>query len=82
VGRDPSTLARTVAVLVQVEEGAVARRGGPPETVPPLRGAAEELAAHLRAFAEKGISHVQLVVDPITVRSIERLGPVLETLTR
>ena len=82
VGRDPATLARTVAVLVQVEGDDVARRGGPQEKAPPLRGSPEELADQLRAFAAEGISHVQLVVDPITVRSIERLAPVLQTLSR
>lgn len=82
VGRDPATLERTVAVLVQVEGEQVARRGGPLEKTPPLRGSSEDLAEALRAFAAEGISHVQLVVDPITVRSIERLAPVLEALRR
>jgi probable F420-dependent oxidoreductase len=82
VGRDPATLARTVAALIQVDEGEVPRRGGPPGTAPPLRGTAEELADRLRAFAAEGISHVQLVVDPITVDSIERLGSVLQALDR
>ena len=82
VGRDPATLARTVAVLVQLEGQDVARRGGRQEKVPPLRGSSQELADQLRGFAAEGISHVQLVVDPITVRSIERLAPVLHTLSR
>lgn len=80
VGRNPATLERTVAVLVRLGEGDVARRGGPDESAPPLMGSAEDLAAALQAFAAEGISHVQLVVDPITVESIERLGPVLEGL--
>jgi probable F420-dependent oxidoreductase len=79
-GRDPATLERTAAVLVQLEGGAVARRGGPQEPAPPLRGTVEELADQLRAFDAAGITHVQLVVDPITVRSIERLGPVLDAV--
>ena len=82
VGRDPATLARTVAVLVQLEGQDVARRGGRQEKVPPLRGSSQELADQLRGFAAEGISHVQLVVDPITVRSIERLAPVLHALSR
>lgn len=82
VDRDPATLTRTVTVLVQFGSGDVARRGGPPEQAPPLRGTPEELAEHLRAFAAEGIAHVQLVVDPITVHSIERLAPVLEALRR
>jgi probable F420-dependent oxidoreductase len=81
-GRDPATLERTVAVLVQTSEGAVARRGGPEEKAPPVRGTAEEVAETLRSFAAEGISHIQLVVDPITVASITRLGSVLERLDR
>jgi probable F420-dependent oxidoreductase len=81
VGRDPATLERTLAALVQVQMGEVSRRGGPSEKAPPIRGSDEEIAAVLRAFAAEGISHVQLVVDPITVASIERLGPVLDALS-
>jgi probable F420-dependent oxidoreductase len=82
VGRDPATLQRTVAVLVQVETGEPARRGGQQEKAPPIRGSDQDIADILRAFAAEGISHVQLVVDPISVRSIERLGPVLDELDR
>jgi probable F420-dependent oxidoreductase len=81
-GRDPATLERTVAVLVQVDDGQMARRGGPEETAPPVRGSAEDVAQMLCAFAAEGISHVQLVVDPITVESITGLGSVLERLDR
>lgn len=80
VGRDPATLARTVAILVQTGEGDPARRGGPQEKAPPIR--ADELIERLGQFATQGISHVQLVVDPITVRSIERLGATLDALDR
>jgi probable F420-dependent oxidoreductase len=81
-GRDPATLERTVAVLVQVGEGELARRGGRFEAPPPVRGSPEEVAGTLRAFAAEGISHVQLVLDPITTESIELLGPMLEALDR
>jgi probable F420-dependent oxidoreductase len=81
VGRDPATLERTVAALVQLETGEVARRGGPSEKAPPIRGPDEDIARVLRAYAAEGISHIQLVVDPITVASIERLGPVLDALS-
>jgi probable F420-dependent oxidoreductase len=82
VGRDPSTLERTVAVSVQISMGKVPRRGGPPEEAPPIRGSSEEMAAALRALVAERISHIQLVVDPITVDSIERLGSVLVELDR
>lgn len=80
VGRDPSTLIRTAAVLVQVEGEDVAVRGGGQSRPAPLRGSAAGLADQLRAFEAEGISHVQLVVEPITIRSIERLGSVLRVL--
>jgi hypothetical protein len=38
------------------------------------------LAAELTAYAEMGIGHVQLVLDPITQRSIAALAPVLDLL--
>jgi probable F420-dependent oxidoreductase len=82
VGRDPSTLERTVAVLVQLGGGDVARRGGRFEPAPPLKGPPDELAEALRAFGEEGISHVQLVLEPITLESIERMAPVLDALDR
>ena len=74
--RDPGTLERTVAVLVQAEDGDLPRRGGPQERAEPIH--AEELPGALEGFATEGIAHVQLVVDPITVASIERLATVLE----
>jgi alkanesulfonate monooxygenase SsuD/methylene tetrahydromethanopterin reductase-like flavin-dependent oxidoreductase (luciferase family) len=82
IGRDPATLERTVVVLIQVDPGEVARRGGPEEKAPPIRGSSEEIADALRAFAAEGISHIQVVVDPITIASIERLAPVLRELDR
>jgi alkanesulfonate monooxygenase SsuD/methylene tetrahydromethanopterin reductase-like flavin-dependent oxidoreductase (luciferase family) len=80
VGRDPASLERSVALLVQVEPGPASIRGGPPEEVEPLRGSPDDLASALERFAREGIAHVQLVLDPITVGSIERMGPVLQTL--
>jgi len=74
-GREPSTLERSVALLVQVQDGDVARRGGPEETAPPIP--AEALDERLAAFEGLGISHVQLVVHPITTESIETIGKLL-----
>ena len=83
VGRDPATLERTVAVLVQLT-GGKGRPGGSVHlrSVPPLKGTPEELADALRAFAAAGISHIQLVLDPITLGAIEELAPVLAILAR
>ncbi len=79
VGRDPATLERTAAVLVQLSTGLGRREGG---HVEPLKGSPAELADALGAFAREGISHVQLVLDPITPKAIEELAPVLEVLDR
>ncbi len=82
-GRDPAEIERTVAVLVRLPGGAGRLMGDTSqEAVPPISGTAEEIAETLRAFAGQGISHVQLVVDPITVPSIEALAPVLAALDR
>jgi probable F420-dependent oxidoreductase len=83
VGRDPKAVERTCAVLVQLSKG----KGRPVmdksnETIVPLKGSPAEMAEVLRAYAAAGISHVQLVMDPITVESIEEFAPVLMELDR
>ncbi len=80
VGRDPASLERTVAVLVQMEDEPIERRGRIYDEVPPVRPAA--LADHLAALAAEGISHVQLVLDPITIDSIEALRTTLDRFSR
>ena len=82
VGRDPATMERSVALLIRIQPGESSRRGGPEEVVEPLQGSPDELAAALTRFADEGIGHVQLVLDPITLGSIERMGAVLEALDR
>ncbi|MDF2762410.1 MAG: putative F420-dependent oxidoreductase, partial [Thermomicrobiales bacterium] len=76
-GRDPTTLERSAAVIVEV---------GPHEpsamTGPPLTGSAAEIAAGLRAYAGTGISHVQVWLEPNTPTGIEAFAPVLEELNR
>jgi len=78
VGRDPSTLERTVALYVAMPGAQGGPQGNPArpkaEAIP---GDPETLAATLRAFAAEGISHVQLVLDPITADSIRALAPAL-----
>jgi alkanesulfonate monooxygenase SsuD/methylene tetrahydromethanopterin reductase-like flavin-dependent oxidoreductase (luciferase family) len=75
-GRDPATLERSGAVIVEV---------GPHEpsamTGPPLTGSSTEIAAGLRAYAA-GLSHVQVWLEPNTPAGIEAFAPVLEELDR
>ena len=42
----------------------------------------EEMAQTIGAYADVGVAHVQLVLDPITTASIEEVAPVLEILDR
>jgi|tagenome__1003787_1003787.scaffolds.fasta_scaffold20882557_2 alkanesulfonate monooxygenase SsuD/methylene tetrahydromethanopterin reductase-like flavin-dependent oxidoreductase (luciferase family) len=84
VGRDPGDVERTVAVMVRLPGGSGRIMGDETERqqVEPLEGPPEAIAAELRAYADAGIGHVQLVLDPITLASIEALAPVLEILDR
>jgi alkanesulfonate monooxygenase SsuD/methylene tetrahydromethanopterin reductase-like flavin-dependent oxidoreductase (luciferase family) len=83
IGRDPSEVERTVAVLVTLPGGAGRQQGDSSrESPPPVAGSPTEIADTLRAFAAEGIAHVQLVVDPITTGSIRSLRAVLDDLDR
>ncbi len=82
VGRQSDEVARTVAVLVMFPGGTGRVMGdtSPAMAVPPLVGPPEEMAAGLAAYAAAGMTEVQLILDPITVESIEQLGAVLAVL--
>jgi alkanesulfonate monooxygenase SsuD/methylene tetrahydromethanopterin reductase-like flavin-dependent oxidoreductase (luciferase family) len=79
VGRDPAEVERTVAAFVKLP-GATGARDFDRESAPPIEGPPHEIARTLREFAAAGVSHVQLVIDPITPAGIEALAPVLEVL--
>jgi alkanesulfonate monooxygenase SsuD/methylene tetrahydromethanopterin reductase-like flavin-dependent oxidoreductase (luciferase family) len=81
VGRDPSTIQRTAAVYVQFERGSgrIAGSTDRPE-VTPITGSRSDVAESLSRFADAGISHLQVVLDPIDARSIAELGEVLGLL--
>lgn len=82
-GRDPAEIERTCAILVQFPDGAGRSVMHSEDAgTQPLSGEPEAMADALRKFADIGISHVQLVMDPITTDSIEAFAPVLEFLDR
>ena len=74
----------TTAVLVQLDDGVGRSMGDYDDfnTVRPLTGSPSALADQLLEFEAAGAAHVQLVVDPITRRSIEWLGNVLTAFRR
>jgi probable F420-dependent oxidoreductase len=80
-GREPGEVAATAAVLVQLPEGGGRLMG---ETynrpVAAVVGTPQAIAEHVRAMAEAGARHVQLVLDPITEQSIEVVGEALALL--
>jgi alkanesulfonate monooxygenase SsuD/methylene tetrahydromethanopterin reductase-like flavin-dependent oxidoreductase (luciferase family) len=81
VGRDPAKVARTATVYFQLT-GGTGRRTELTEPTLPQRGTPEQLADVLRGFALAGVSHVQLVLDPITTASIAECAPILQLLDR
>ena len=78
-GRDPAEVERTVAAYVELP-GASGGRDFDRDSAPPIAGAPEQIASVLRDFAAAGISHVQLVIDPVTPAGVEALAPVLAAL--
>jgi hypothetical protein len=80
-GVSPNSVERTMAVLVRAPGSEDQLIGSPGRSASRAIGGTQgEIAETLAEFAAVGMSHVQLVVDPITVESIEWLGGVLEQL--
>ena len=81
-GRDPTTLARSVCLQVD--------RRRPEGTSPgelleqsrtnALKLETGPLADHLRSYADAGVSHVQLWLDPGTPKAVEEFADVLADL--
>ena len=79
VDRDPSTLVKTVAPLFAMPgaKGRLSEYGAPPA----LDGTdPHSIANDLHTFADLGIAHVQLVLDPINATTISSLQDVLAIL--
>jgi alkanesulfonate monooxygenase SsuD/methylene tetrahydromethanopterin reductase-like flavin-dependent oxidoreductase (luciferase family) len=79
--RGERSVEATAAVLVTLPQGDGRLMGTTYDakvtTVTP-----DNLADHMRALAEVGAAHLQLVLDPITAESIETVGGVLADLDR
>jgi alkanesulfonate monooxygenase SsuD/methylene tetrahydromethanopterin reductase-like flavin-dependent oxidoreductase (luciferase family) len=83
VGRDPSEVSRTAAIMIQCPGGTGRIYGDTEhESNVAVLGSPEQIASALIGFEMPGLDHVQLVLDPITVESIEWMGSVLELIDR
>ena len=80
VGRDPAEIERSVSIMVDQTGTREIGASMKPDQADPLTGSPEEIAAGIRAFADEGISHIQLYFVPNTIESIGRFGSVLELL--
>jgi probable F420-dependent oxidoreductase len=79
-GRAPGDVEATAAVFVHLP-GGVGRLAGETNHDPTIRPVpVAELADHLRAMADSGAAHLQLVLDPITIESIEVVGAIVRDL--
>ena len=78
VGRDPGDVERTVALYVQLPGGAGREPGDVDRgTADPISGSRSEIADRLRSFDGAGISHLQIVLDPIDAPSVEELAEIV-----
>jgi alkanesulfonate monooxygenase SsuD/methylene tetrahydromethanopterin reductase-like flavin-dependent oxidoreductase (luciferase family) len=73
-GRAPGEVEATAAVFVHLPGGVGRLMGEPYDDRTPDPVLVSDLPLHLRAMTEAGAAHVQLVLDPITVESIETVG--------
>jgi alkanesulfonate monooxygenase SsuD/methylene tetrahydromethanopterin reductase-like flavin-dependent oxidoreductase (luciferase family) len=81
VGRDSSDITKTAAVLAALPGGKGRIHGDAEnEGKDPLSGSPAEIADILGQYADLGIAHVQMVLDPITVESIDWFASVLAEL--
>jgi alkanesulfonate monooxygenase SsuD/methylene tetrahydromethanopterin reductase-like flavin-dependent oxidoreductase (luciferase family) len=72
VGRDLSTIEKSVAVLFDFGSSAPRQNGANP-----ISGTVTEMADALGAIARTGIDHVQLVLNPITEATIDQAAEVV-----
>jgi len=87
-GRDPTTLARTVTVAIDLP--GLEARIDPKSWVrrfrtalrTPFSGSTEAIVGHLRSLAQAGLSHVQVWLDPLSLEGIDAFVPVLEALDK
>lgn len=75
VDRDPATLMRTSGSPMAVE-GAGEVEGGLPSVC--ITGSNDEIVEKLAAYASLGITHFTCWLHPLSMKGIEKLGPIVE----
>jgi alkanesulfonate monooxygenase SsuD/methylene tetrahydromethanopterin reductase-like flavin-dependent oxidoreductase (luciferase family) len=75
VGRDPATIELTAGTVVRLSQ-AGEEQGA--EKV--ITGTPEEVANRLRGFADVGVRHLMIVLEPSGIAPIEQFSRVLELL--
>ncbi|HET6820385.1 MAG TPA: TIGR03619 family F420-dependent LLM class oxidoreductase [Candidatus Limnocylindria bacterium] len=79
-GRDPASLEITVGLNVVLPDFADADHPPLPITDSTLTGSPAELAEALHGYAELGVGHVQVALEPTTPPAIHHLGQALSLL--
>lgn len=80
-GRDPAEVEKTAAVYVELSRGEGRRAGSESRPdAPAIKGSHEEIATDLRAFSAAGMSHIQVVLDPIDAAGVEELAEIVELI--
>lgn len=77
-GRDPASLARMADVFVELPIGA--GRTAAWTEIAPITGSPEAIAATFRSFAEAGITHAMIWIEPNNVAGLEAFAPVIAAL--
>ncbi|MGH8911053.1 MAG: hypothetical protein ACRDVD_00955, partial [Acidimicrobiia bacterium] len=72
------TLERSVALLLKFDEEPSRRAS----EFQPIAGSVKQMADVLEEVRDRGVSHVQLVLDPITAESVEGAAEVNDLLER
>mgnify|MGYP001812145433 CR=1 FL=1 len=80
--RDPDDIERTVSIIVDPSGRNLVPASMDPDTAIPLTGSTEEIAAGLQAFADEGVTHLQIYPVPNTLETLEQLSPILQAMGR
>jgi alkanesulfonate monooxygenase SsuD/methylene tetrahydromethanopterin reductase-like flavin-dependent oxidoreductase (luciferase family) len=77
LGRDPATLERSLGLDVETGDDKLVESLGWGD---PISGSTAQIVETLAAFADRGVTRVEMLPWPGTVATVEALAPVVETL--